>query len=113
MSKLVKNLLIDDLRSTLARRERLLAGQRHRIELGEDDEAAPELRKKNIHLQVIKNSMARRATEGTPLAPAFEGVEGTLAVVWGGEDVVSLAKDGDAAGGGQGVPGVGGAWRRD
>ena len=44
-----------------------------------------ELRQKNIKLLVIKNSLARRATEGTRLAPAFEGSEGTLAVVWGGE----------------------------
>ena len=44
-----------------------------------------ELRGKNIKLEVIKNSLARRATEGTPLAAAFEGVEGTLAIVWGGE----------------------------
>ena len=48
---------------------------------------------KDIHLLVVKNSMARRATEGTPLAPAFEGVEGTLAVVWGGEDFISLVKE--------------------
>ena len=42
---------------------------------------------------VVKNSMAPRATEGTPLAPAFEGVDGTLAIVWGGEDIVTLAKE--------------------
>ncbi len=41
---------------------------------------------------VIRNSLARRATEGTALAPAFEGSEGTNAVVWGSEDFVSLAK---------------------
>ena len=52
-----------------------------------------ELREKNISLLVVKNSMARRATEGTPLGPAFEGVEGTLAIVWGGEDFVSLVKE--------------------
>ncbi len=42
---------------------------------------------------VIKNSLARRATEGTTLAPAFEGLDGTAAVVWGGEDFVSLVKE--------------------
>ena len=42
---------------------------------------------------MVKNSLARRATEGTPLAPAFEGAEGSPAVVWGGEDIVSLAKE--------------------
>jgi large subunit ribosomal protein L10 len=52
-----------------------------------------ELRRKDIHLLVVKNSLVRRATEGTALAPAFEGAEGTIAVIWGGEDVVSLAKE--------------------
>ena len=51
------------------------------------------LRKKNIHLLVVKNSLARRATEGTRLAPAFETREGTMALVWGGEDIISLAKE--------------------
>jgi ribosomal protein L10 len=37
--------------------------------------------------------MARRATEGTSLAPAFEQAEGTLAVIWGGEDFISLVKE--------------------
>ena len=35
-----------------------------------------ELRQKNIQIAVVKNSLARRATEGTPLAPAFEGAKG-------------------------------------
>jgi large subunit ribosomal protein L10 len=42
---------------------------------------------------VVKTTLARRATLGTPLAPAFEGVEGSSAVVWGGEDFVSLVKE--------------------
>ena len=52
-----------------------------------------QLREKNIHLMVVKNSMARRAMDGTPLALAFEETAGTLALVWGGEDVISLAKE--------------------
>jgi large subunit ribosomal protein L10 len=52
-----------------------------------------ELRNKNISLLVVKSSLARRATEGTPLARAFDDSEGSLAVVWGAEDFVSLAKE--------------------
>jgi large subunit ribosomal protein L10 len=52
-----------------------------------------QLRQKKINLVVVKNSLARRATEGTALAPAFEGAAGTLAVLWGGDDLVSLAKE--------------------
>jgi ribosomal protein L10 len=51
------------------------------------------LREKNIQLLVVRNSLAKRATEGTPLAPAFSSGEGSLAVVWGGEDFVSLVKE--------------------
>ena len=52
-----------------------------------------QLREKNIQLMVVKNSLAKQATEGTPLAPAFESSEGTLAIIWGTEDVISLAKE--------------------
>ena len=42
---------------------------------------------------VVKNSLARRATEGTRLGPAFDGADGTLALLWGGDDIVSLTKE--------------------
>lgn len=51
------------------------------------------LREKNIQLMVVRNGLVRRATEGTPLAPALNGMEGSLAFVWGAEDFVSLAKE--------------------
>ena len=51
------------------------------------------LREKNIRLLMVKNSLARRATEGTPLHAAFDHVDGTLAMVWGSEDIISLAKE--------------------
>ena len=54
-----------------------------------------QLRDKNIQLMVVKNSMAKRATEGTPLGHAFEEAEGALAIIWGHEDIVSLAKEVD------------------
>lgn len=52
-----------------------------------------ELRGKNLNLLVVKSSLAKRATEGTNLVNAFEGSDGSVAVVWGGEDFVSLAKE--------------------
>jgi large subunit ribosomal protein L10 len=52
-----------------------------------------ELRGKNLSLLVVKSSLAKRAMEGTTLVSAFEGSEGSVAVVWGGEDFVSLAKE--------------------
>lgn len=51
------------------------------------------LRKKKIRVMVVKNSLARRATAGTSLAPAFEGLNGNSAVLYGGDDFVSLVKE--------------------
>ena len=51
-----------------------------------------ELRAKKINILVVKNSLAARATAGTPLARLFDGVDGSAAVCWGSEDIVALAK---------------------
>src|SRR5690606_33150930 len=51
------------------------------------------LREKNIQVLVVKSSLAARAMEGTSLAPAFEGTSGSVAVCWGSEDFISLAKE--------------------
>jgi len=93
MSKFVKDLISKELGSRLdGVDDALLVNV---IGIGANDSVVlrRQLREKNINLMVVKNSLARRATEGTPLANAFEGVEGTLAVVWGADDFVSLAKE--------------------
>lgn len=51
------------------------------------------LRDKKIHMLVVKRSLAARATEGTSLRPMFAEREGSMAIVWGSEDFVSLAKE--------------------
>jgi ribosomal protein L10 len=93
MSKAVKNLLINDLRTKLQGVNDCLLVNVIGLNSEKTAKLRTELRKKNIQLQVIKNSMARRATEGMSIAPAFDGMEGSLAIVWGSEDVVSLAKE--------------------
>ena len=93
MSKLIKNMLTDDLKTRLADVGEAIVVSLGTLDAQRTTELRHALRKKNIHLQMVKNSLARRATAGTPLAPAFEKMEGMLAVAWGGEDVVDLAKE--------------------
>jgi len=93
MSKYVKDLLTRDLRNQLSGVSDALLVNVIGLDAIRTTKLRSELRKKNIKLEVVKNSLARRATEGTPLAPAFEGVEGTLAIVWGADDFVSLTKE--------------------
>lgn len=93
MSKFVKQLMTDDLVSKWDGVEELMLVNVVGMEANETVALRKRLREKDISLMVIKNSLARRATEGTGLAPAFEGAKGSQAVVWGSEDVVSLAKE--------------------
>jgi ribosomal protein L10 len=93
MSKYVKDLVVQDLKRRLEGVDDAVLV--NVIGIGANDTVVlrKQLREKNINLLVVKNSLAMRATEGTPLSAAFEGVEGTMAVVWGGEDFVSLVKE--------------------
>jgi ribosomal protein L10 len=92
MSKYVKNLITDDLRQRFQGINDALVVSVAGLDANKNYLLRKQLRDKNVSLLVVKNSMARRATEGTPLSVAFEQAEGSLAVIWGAEDIVSLAK---------------------
>lgn len=93
MSKAVKEMLTTDLGRRLDGVEEALLVNVVGLNGNAATTLRKELRQKNIHLMVIKNSLARRATEGTPLAGIVGGLEGNLAVMWGGTDIVALAKE--------------------
>ncbi len=93
MSKYVKDLLTDDIKSRLEGCDGLLVVDVQGVGAVANQQLRAELRSKNIELLVIKNSLARRATKDTPLAPAFEGLDGPAAIVFGGEDLVTVAKE--------------------
>ena len=93
MSRYVKQLLANDISRRLEGVENALLVNVIGMDANQTVGLRQELRHKDIRLMVVKNSMARRATQGTPLAPAFESMDGTLAVIWGGEDFVSLVKE--------------------
>ena len=92
MSKRVKSLLTKDFASRLDGVEEALVVNVIGIDANQSVVLRRQLREKDIQLMVVKNGLARRATEGTPLATALEGMEGTMAFVWGAEDFVSLTK---------------------
>jgi len=93
MSRYVKNLMTEELKNRLDGINDLLLVNVVGIDANKSVELRRRLREKDIQLTVVRNSLARRATEGTALAPAFEGADGKNAIMWGGEDFVSLAKE--------------------
>lgn len=93
MSKAIKDMLVDDLKHRLQSVGEVMVVSLGRLDAQKTSRLRQTLRKKRINLQLIKNSLARRATAGTPLEPAMTDAAGMLALAWGGEDVVDLAKE--------------------
>lgn len=93
MSKAIKDMLVDDLKGRLHDVGDLIVVSLGKLDAQKTTQLRQALRKKRINLQLVKNSLARRAMVGTSLAPAFEQSAGMLAIAWGGEDVVDLAKE--------------------
>jgi len=93
MSKQIKNLIAEEVKKRLQGVNDALLVNVIGLDSANTFNLRRELRSKNINLLVVKSSLAKRATEGTPIARAFDDTEGSLAVVWGAEDFVSLAKE--------------------
>ena len=92
MSKYVKNLMTGEIRSRLEGVEDAVVAN----VVGMDSDASFRIRKalrdKGINMLVVKRSLAGRAVLETRLGPIFEKQQGSVAVVWGCEDFVSLCK---------------------
>lgn len=93
MSKYVKNLITDHMRQRLEGVNDALLVTMVGLEANASNTLRGELQSKNINVMVVKNSLAARAVEGTPLAGMFNGVNGATAVCWGASDIVALAKE--------------------
>lgn len=93
MSKYVKQLMAKDIEKRLGGVSDALLVNVIGLDTDKTYALRKKLREKNIQLMVVKNSLARLATKGTSLAPAFEGLDGSAAVLWGSTDFVQLAKE--------------------
>lgn len=93
MSKYVKDLVTRDIKNRLQGVDDAVLVSYVRMDANTTNELRAELSEKGIQILLVKNSLARRATEGTSLGPAFEGANGQLAVCWGATDFVSLVKE--------------------
>lgn len=93
MSKYVKDLVTRDIQRRLEGVEDAVLVNTVGMDANTTVELRDELAKKDIHMLVVKNSLARRATAGSSLAPAFEGAKGQVGVCWGATDFVSLVKE--------------------
>ena len=93
MSKYVKQLVTRDIKRQLDGVEDAVLVNYVGMDANTTNELRGELDAKDIRMMVVKNSLARSATKGSSLEPAFEGAKGQIAICWGASDFVSLVKE--------------------
>jgi len=93
MSKYVKQLISDDIAKRLEGVNDAFLVSLVGMNTNINNQLRTALAEKQIHLMIVKNSLAQRAMKDTPLAAMFDNITGSCAVCWGASDVVGLAKE--------------------
>lgn len=93
MSKYVKNLITGDIKNRLEGISDAIVANVIGMNSDSTYRIRRLLRDKGISMLVVKRSLAGRAVSDSNLAPIFQDQQGSVAVVWGCEDFVSLAKE--------------------
>lgn len=64
----------------------------HRMTVAKDQELRNQLREAGVSYEVVKNTLARKAAEGTPLEQASDQFKGVTAIALSNTDPVNLSK---------------------
>ena len=92
MSKLVKKLVSRDIASRLDGVNDAIVANIVGMTGEQNYNIRKAFRETGVKVMVVKRTLAARATEGTLLRPAFSEQPGSMAVIWGCEDFVSLVR---------------------
>lgn len=92
MSKPVKNLVTEEYKKRYADLDSACVVSVIGLDGVSANRMRRELLARKIRLQVVKNSLARRALAESKLAPLSRGLTGPCAVVTGGESIIDVAK---------------------
>ena len=93
MSKIVKNMIIGEIRDRLGECDQLLVVDSSRLDAITDNEFRLALREKGIEILQVKNSLACQALEDRNIEGLREVLSGPSTLVWGSEDIVALSKE--------------------
>jgi large subunit ribosomal protein L10 len=93
MSKYVKELMMDQLRTDLDGSRSLLILDLGGLDSHTEYQLRRDLRKKSIRLRVLKNSLARRVFADLGMEGLSKYLDGSSAVAWGGDGIAELAKE--------------------
>ena len=93
MSKSVKKLIVNEYKRRFGDVGDALIIDIRGIEANENNDLRVDLLNKDIHITVLKNSLAKTAFEGTELEVVSTNLSGPSALVVGGDSVVDVARN--------------------
>jgi large subunit ribosomal protein L10 len=86
-----KQAVVAEITAQVAKSQTIVLAEYRGIAVGDLTKLRAQAREKNVYLRVLKNTLARRAVEGTSFAPLAEHMTGPL--IYGlSEDAVAAAK---------------------
>lgn len=93
MSKYVKEMIAEDLRVRLGKCRDLLIVDTSAIDAVSNNSMRNKLRKQQISVLAVKNTLARNALKALGLEGLQDHLKGPSCLVWGGADIVALSKE--------------------
>ncbi len=93
MSKPIKNMIVDEYRKRFAEIDGAVLIEVSGMAATADAKLRAQLRGSNVRVSIVKNTLAKRAFQGTPLEPLTHGLKGPRAVVYGKTSVVAIARE--------------------
>jgi large subunit ribosomal protein L10 len=91
-NRLQKEKFVADLHGRFSTAQAAVLAQQAGITVARVTALRAELRKQSVSVQVIRNTLARRAVEGTPMAGLKEHMKGPSVLAWTDQDPVGLAR---------------------
>ena len=93
MSKPIKNLIIDSYKQSFSEVSDAVVVDVRGIEANDNNALRTALAAKDMQLTVVKNALARVAFKDTTLEPLETVITGPCALVYGGDNVVEVARE--------------------
>jgi large subunit ribosomal protein L10 len=93
MSKYVKELMMDQLRTDLGDTRSVLILDFKGLDATSENQLRLDLRKKQIHVRTLKNTLARKVFSEIGLDGLGQFLSGPSVAIWGGAGVAELAKE--------------------
>jgi large subunit ribosomal protein L10 len=92
VTKAKKAQQIEKLNQDLQKASSMIVGTFSKLTVGKDFELRKTVRSAGGKYQVVKNTLAKRASEGTQVAEALKGLKGVSSIAYTSGDPVALAK---------------------